>query len=123
MKLETSTRCFLMACIALPLIAISAALNTAIAQSKISGPPKIYSCGEVRKLYPELEKLSRDEVRKYLWEKFLSQYNSKPMEAYTYQKYYVCRFPNDKSETVNYSRRWIAAFERQLMKLKSKGGK
>jgi hypothetical protein len=90
------------------------ALNASNLQSKISPERRISSCREVKKLYPELEKLSDDELRKYLSEKFLSRYKSNPIETYTYAKYYVCRYHNDNSEQFNYMKKWIAAFEKKL---------
>jgi hypothetical protein len=120
MRLDTLIHFLIRACIVLLLISSSVVLNAAASQSKTSLDHKIYSCREVTKLYRELEKLSRDELRKYLFEKFKEQYNSNPMENYTYAKYYVCRFYNDHSEQANYWKKWIGAFEK---KLKSKDGR
>ena len=108
---------FLIMCIAF-LLSSFVALNALALQSKSSLEPRIYSCDELKKLYPELDKLSHKELKKSLFEKFLSQYRTCPMENYTYAKYYVCCFHNDNSEQVNYLRKWVAAFEK---KLKSKG--
>jgi hypothetical protein len=113
MKLDVLMRCLLMTGIAL-LVSSFVALNALALQSKISLERRIYSCREVKKFYPELEKLPDDDLKKYLSEKLLSQYNSNSMENYTYAKYYVCRFHNDKNEQVNYMKKWIAAFERKL---------
>lgn len=119
MRTDMLIRCFLIMCIAL-LLSSFVALNAVALQSKMSLEPRIYSCREVKKSYPELDKLSHDEVKKSLFEKFLSQYRTSPMENYTYAKYYVCRFHNDNSEQVTYLRKWVAAFEK---KLKSKGNR
>jgi hypothetical protein len=94
------------------------ALNALTLQSKISLEHRIYSCHELKKLYPELDKMAHAELKKTLLEKFLSQYRTRPMEHYTYAKYYVCRCHNDNSEQVKYMRNWVAAFEK---KLKNKG--
>ena len=82
-----------MACTLLPFNFSSAALNAAASQSGIALQHRVYSCSEVKKLYPELERLSRVELRQYLFDKFADQYNTHPMENYTYAKYYVCRSP------------------------------
>jgi hypothetical protein len=120
MRLDTLIHFLIRACIVILLISSSIVLNAAAFQSKNSFDHKIYSCREVKKFYTELEKLSRDKLRKYLFEKFKEQYNSNPMKNYTYAKYYVCRFYNDHSEQANYWKKWIGAFEK---KLKSKDGR
>jgi hypothetical protein len=90
-------------------------LNAVGYQSKI--PVKMPSCSEIKKLYPALEKLSHGELKKYLYEKFLSQYRNNPMETYTHIKYYLCRFPNEKGEQVAYMKKWVAAFEKKLKEI------
>jgi hypothetical protein len=117
MRTDILIRRFLILCIAL-LPSSFVALNALALQSKTSLEPRIYSCRDLKKLYPELDKLSHDELKKSLFEKFLSQHRTSPMENYTYAKYYVCRFHNDNSEQVKYLRKWVNAFEK---KLKSKG--
>ena len=117
MRTDILIRCFLIMCIAL-LPSSFVALNALALQPKISLEHRIYSCRELKKLYPELDKMAHDELKKSLFERFLSQYRTSPMENYTYAKYYVCRFHNDNSEQVKYLRKWVAAFEK---KLKNKG--
>jgi hypothetical protein len=113
MRLDVLIRSLLITSIVL-LVSSFIVLNASALQSKVSLERRIYSCREVKKLYPELEKLSDDELRKYLSEKFLSQYNSNPMETYTHAKYYVCRCHNDNSEQVDYMKKWVVAFEKKL---------
>jgi hypothetical protein len=111
--------CFLIISIAF-LPSSFAAFNALAIQPRTSIEPKIYSCRELKVLYPEFNKLSHDEFKRSFYERFLSQYQTNPKENYTYVKYYVCRFHSDKSEQVKYMRKWIAAYEKQL---KNKGSK
>jgi hypothetical protein len=113
MRTDILIRCFLIMCIVL-LPPSFVALNASTLQSKISLEHRIYSCSELKKLYSELDKMAQDELKKSLFEKFLSQYRTSPMENYTHAKYYVCRFHNDNSEQVKYLRKWVAAFEKKL---------
>src|SRR5688500_19404166 len=72
--------------------------DASASQSKVSGPPRLYSCSEVKELYPKFEELSRGELRGYLYEKFTRRSKSNLLEAYTHAKYYVCRFPLDNDD-------------------------
>ncbi len=59
MKLDSLTRYLLVPYIVLLTFSF-VDLDASASQSKVSGPPRLYSCSEVKELYPKFEKLSRE---------------------------------------------------------------
>jgi hypothetical protein len=115
MRRLTSQQLFLMLCV----VAFSSyylSVSASVSQLKTSRSAKILSCEDLRKIHHDLDDMSRDELREYLYKHFRSSTKARTAVAYALAKYYGCRFPDENDEIAIYLKKWVKRYEEAILK-------